>query len=108
MLGGRDTTVALVILDKTTCALCNEVLREDDDLVATQHFIRDQADPLWQYSDAAMHRRCFTKWQHREEFREKYNETMGATVWGNKTRHHMEPDGTIAGLPANAPDGNHD
>jgi len=86
---------ALVFLGKTPCSLCGAVLEPGEDVVATTHFIADEADPLWKYSDAGLHRRCFLNWPHRVAFVEKYNATVGLQVWGNGTRHRMELDGTI-------------
>ena len=42
-----------------------------------------------------MHRECFLSWEHRSEFVELYNSTVARDVWGNGTRHHMHPDGSI-------------
>ena len=68
---------------------------DDDDLVSFTHFIGDMSDPLWRFSDSAMHRQCFLTWSHRTDFIDKYNASVGQIVWGNNTRHRMEPDGTI-------------
>jgi hypothetical protein len=84
--------MALVLIGKTKCSICEETLMEGDDLVATTHFIADRADPLWRFSDSAMHRKCFATWNHRAEFIAKYNATVGKIVWGNNTRHRMESD----------------
>jgi hypothetical protein len=73
-----------------------------DDVVGTPHFIGDSADPLWRYSDSAMHRSCFVGWEHRDAFRAKYNATMGRRVWGNGTRHYFAADGSILSVPADA------
>jgi hypothetical protein len=75
--------------------LCHEVLAKDDDIVATSHFIADRNDPLWQFSDAGFHRRCFIHWEHRGEFVRRYNEVMAVHVWGNGKRHQMNSDGSI-------------
>ncbi|HEV8585879.1 MAG TPA: hypothetical protein VGT02_12995 [Methylomirabilota bacterium] len=91
--------MALTIWGKSPCALCGVVLEAGDDLVGTPHFIADQADPWWEYSDASMHRRCFLVWEHRQAFVAKYNATIGQRVWGNGTRHRMELDGTIVVEP---------
>src|SRR4051812_9551804 len=58
--------MALIIRGKTECPLCREVIAADDDIVATSHFIADPRDSLWQYSDAAFHRRCFASWERRD------------------------------------------
>jgi hypothetical protein len=47
---------------------------------ATTHFIADQHDPLYRYSDAAFHRSCFLSWEHRDEFSAKYEKVMGRKV----------------------------
>ncbi len=87
--------MALIIYGRTKCPLCAVVLREGDDIVATAHFIGDPSDPLWPFSDAAMHRACFLQWQLREAFVARYNATVGAITWGNGTYQDMQPDGTI-------------
>ncbi len=75
--------------------LCHEVLAKDDDIVATSHFIADRDDPLWRYSDAGFHRRCFIRWEHRDEFVRRYNEAMAVHVFGNGKRRQMSSDGSI-------------
>jgi hypothetical protein len=87
--------MALVIHGVTTCPLCGSALNTGDDLFGTTHFIGDEADPLWKYSDAAMHQRCFLAWEHRPAFVAKYNATVGQEVWGNGTRQRMQLDGSI-------------
>jgi hypothetical protein len=72
----------------------------DGPLVATSHFIGEPTDPLWRFSDAAMHYECFQEWEYRQEFVDKYNATIGKIVWGNGTRHHMKADGLIESIPA--------
>ena len=89
-----------LIYDGMTCAICEQPLDIDGPLVATTHFIGEPSDPLWRFSDAAMHYECFQKWEHRQEFIDKYNATMGKIIWGNGTRHHMKVDGSIESVPA--------
>ena len=84
-----------IIYKGMKCALCEGDLGDASDLVATTHFIADQDHHLWRFSDAAMHRDCFVSWEHRAEFVDLYNRTIGTQVWGNGTRHHMHPDGSI-------------
>lgn len=94
--------MTLIFLGKTECSICGVVLEEGDDLVATTHFIADQADPLWRFSDSAMHRSCFLEWEQRQNFVQKYNDTVGTITWGNGTYHHMEDDGQISELRRDA------
>ena len=87
--------MAIVILGTTKCAICERVIADTSCIVATQHFIADQRNPLWRYSDAAMHSGCFKEWPHRAEFVSLYNATVGQVVRGNGTRHFMREDGVI-------------
>ena len=94
--------MALILLGKTECSICGVVLYEGDALVATTHFIADHNDPLWRFSDSAMHKSCFLEWEHRRSFVKKYNDTVGTITWGNGTYHHMEDDGHISVLKKGA------
>ena len=44
--------MALFIIGKTECSLCDELILVGDDIVGTTHFIVDVTDPLWRYSDS--------------------------------------------------------
>jgi hypothetical protein len=85
--------MALILRGKSKCALCDLVISENDQIVATSHFIADAADPLWRFSDSAMHERCFLGWDQRELFIEKFNQIVSETR--GDTYHHMNDDGTI-------------
>lgn len=87
--------MALILLGKTECAICGEVLKDGDLLVATSAFLVDQDDPLWRFSDAAMHQICFLEWDQRRGFVEKYNQIVGPLTFGNGTYLYMEADGSI-------------
>lgn len=93
-----EVVVALILLGKTECSLCGKVIMAGDDIVATSHFIADRNDPLWRFSDSAMHRSCFLTWDQREAFVVKFNQLVGVVTFGNGTYHRMESDGTIAVL----------
>ena len=90
--------MALILLGKTQCSLCGNVIMTADEIVATSHFIADQDDPLWRFSDSALHRSCFLTWDQRVAFVAKFNEVVGEITFGNGTYHLMESDGTIAVL----------
>jgi hypothetical protein len=87
--------MALIFCGKTKCPLCQEIITADDEVVATSAFIADRNDPLWQYSDAAFHRRCFASWEKREEFVRRFNETMKQFVFGNGKCQQMQDNGSI-------------
>ena len=64
--------MAIIITGKSACALCGQTLLAEQEIVGTPHFIADRKDPLWRFSDAAMHRTCLDAWEHRAEFVAKY------------------------------------
>lgn len=82
--------MAIIIRGVTACPLCGEVLRDGDDIVATPHFLH--SGPLSRYSDAAMHRECFTAWPKADAFRSAFND-FGRSWPGGP--HQMLTDGTI-------------
>jgi hypothetical protein len=92
--------MALIFRGKSRCALCGQAIAVDDVIVATTHFIANQNDSLWRYSDAPFHTRCFLAWERRREFIDRYNATMGKIVWGNGTKHYMDEEGFIHSIPA--------
>jgi hypothetical protein len=84
--------MALILLGKTTCAICGAILKEGDDIFATSAGPIEPNDPLWQYQDAGMHRDCFRKWPLRDSFRQKFNEYFERQVRG---MCFMREDGTV-------------
>jgi len=91
--------MALIFFETSECPLCEAILSEGDDLVATSHFIGDQSDSLWPFSDAAMHRACFLRWPLRQVFVARDNGSLGAITWCDGTYHDMQPDGTVIRKP---------
>jgi hypothetical protein len=92
---GKIKAMALIFRGKTECVLCNEVMKENDEIIATSHFIADTQDALWRFSDAAMHKNCFLEWDQRQTFVDRYNDAIGINTWGNGRYHHMNDDGEI-------------
>jgi hypothetical protein len=90
--------MAIILQGKSECSLCGNVIMAGDKIVGTSHFIADRNDPLWRFSDSAMHRSCFLTWDQREAFVAKFNQLVGGVTFGNGTYHQMESDGTIAAL----------
>ena len=90
--------VPIVLRGKTECSVCGNVVIESDEIVATSHFIADEDDPLWRFSDSAMHRPCFLGWDQRAEFVAKFNGIVGGMTFRNGSYHQMESDGAIAVL----------
>jgi hypothetical protein len=90
--------MALFAVGLTRCALCGQVLDEGDSYVATTHFIADSGHPLYQYSDAIMHRACFLRWERRPAFVEAYNAWTGTKPWGGgRPPPRMRANGSFVG-----------
>jgi hypothetical protein len=92
--------MAIFIIGKSKCSICDQVLAPDQKRIATTHFIESPSHPLWRYSDSNMHYDCFQDWAMREEFVSLYNSTIGRIRWGNGTRHEMASDGVVRSVPA--------
>ena len=89
--------MALTLPGMTACSLCGATLQKDEPLVAFPAFIADREDPLWRYSDSAMHECCFEAWEQRDAMIDKYNracsDLFGAPEQTKKTQV------AILGLP---------
>ncbi|HTQ49960.1 MAG TPA: hypothetical protein VMJ12_04555 [Candidatus Acidoferrales bacterium] len=92
--------MALIFRGKSKCKICGEVIDQNDDIVATSHFIADRKDSLWPYSDAPFHKRCFLTWDRREEFVARFNEIATPRVFGSGNYHQMQNDGSIIQVKA--------
>jgi hypothetical protein len=77
------SVMAILILGGSCCSICHDVLHVDEAIVATTHFIKDETDPLWRFSDTGMHRHCYESWEHREEFTKRYRELLGGMYPGS-------------------------
>ena len=68
--------MALVFPGWSECPICGKVIAEGEEYVATFAFLDDPDDPLWDYSDAGMHRPCFVGWEKKPEFVRRFNHAM--------------------------------
>jgi hypothetical protein len=68
--------MALIILGKTPCPLCEQPIKETDELVSFPAFISNQLDPLFPFSDAAFHAACFHQHPLSAEAEVCYAETV--------------------------------
>lgn len=85
--------MAIVIGGSSTCALCDEVLEDEHELVMTSPFIEDTSSDLWRYSDAAFHKNCFMAWESRKRFIDSFNEYYEKHYRGMRV---MDDEGTIS------------
>lgn len=77
------------------CALCGEAIRPDDDAFVTPDFIADEADPLWRFADAAVHRPCFLVWDRRRTFIARYNRIARRLVGSDGSYLHLTAEGEL-------------
>lgn len=77
------------------CALCREVIRPAEDALVTPDFLADEADPLWRFSDAPMHRACFLVWDRRKAFVACYNRLSRRWVAPDGSRPIMTSEGDV-------------
>jgi hypothetical protein len=73
---GYDGAMALIFRGKSACSICGRILMDGDEIRGFPAFIADRSDPLWKYSDSAVHASCYEKWEHRTEFELKYTEAV--------------------------------
>jgi hypothetical protein len=74
--------VALLAWGVSRCSICRELLIQGQAIVATTHFIADESDPLYRFSDTGMHAECFAGWEHRAEFAARYEARLGLKLAG--------------------------
>jgi hypothetical protein len=84
------------------CSICgheiNQHLLDEEEFVATTHFVDDEKNPLWTFSDSVMHRECFLAWPLRLQFIEAYNEAMRDLIDRHGTHTHMQENGDVVQL----------
>jgi hypothetical protein len=89
------------------CALCGDAIRPDDDALVTPDFLANDADPLWRFADAAMHRACFLVWDRRKAFIARYNRLAARWVVADGSHPHMTSEGDVVrrlgGRPSGGP-----
>ena len=90
--------MALVDLGFTRCPLCDQTIEAGDDTVASDSCSAFGKVDLHRYYDAALHRHCFLRWEHREEYVRQFNQSNRDLVFDQK-RCHMDATGTIHLVP---------
>jgi hypothetical protein len=66
--------MAIVIRGKSTCVICGKILQEGQELVCFSPFVWNELDPLWKFSDAAVHETCFREDALAEKAQKRYDE----------------------------------
>lgn len=76
--------MALVFKGQSECLICGKVIEPSDDMAAFPAFL-GKTHPLHQYSDAAMHQRCFDSSPDKEEVERLYSKFR--TIWASRPKH---------------------
>jgi hypothetical protein len=80
------------------CALCGDTIDPREGALVTPDFLADDGDPLWRFSDAAMHRPCFLVWERRKQFVDRYNRLAARWVAPDGTRPWMTAEGEVVSI----------
>lgn len=64
--------MALLMLGHSTCAICDKVLVEEDDIFGTSGVFLPASDRLHEMCDACMHWECYAGWKYRRRFARAY------------------------------------
>jgi hypothetical protein len=84
-----------IMAGRAHCALCGETIRPDEDALVTPDFIADEADPLWRFADAAIHRACFLVWDRRKVFIAQYNRLARGLLAPDGSHPWMTSEGEV-------------
>ena len=107
--------MALVVLGKSTCALCEGVLEDGQDITAFPAFLPAK-HRLWRYSDAAFHAQCFAAWSERPAFDALYQRAQALSntrprdvttaaemdAWGREASARWEQEAMLEDAAARA------
>lgn len=74
----------MVFPGKSECPLCGKVIEKNDPIIGFTAFLRPE-HPLWKYSDAAFHERCFNQCPDREAVERVYKKFRD--IWATRPRH---------------------
>lgn len=76
--------MALIFPGKTTCSLCGEIVRNEDDVIGFPAFI-PKTHRLHQFSEGVFHKTCFQSWEDKEEFESLYNRHQA--IWESRPKN---------------------
>lgn len=76
--------MAVIILGKSKCPLCCKLMREGQNLISFPHFVANELDPAWVFSDRAFHVECFQSHPLAEKAQTRYEEIMARSGPGNR------------------------
>lgn len=68
--------MAVIIEGKTVCPLCGKTINEGQEVVAFSHFVPNELDPIWMFSDGAFHATCFYEHPLAEKAQARWREII--------------------------------
>ena len=90
--------MALVVRGRSKCRLCEEVLHDNDEIVAFSAFMVNELDPIHGFSDSAVHKQCFEEDPRRDRVSQCWADWLESVSPGNRIcsicteRVTVEPD----------------
>jgi hypothetical protein len=81
---GLNEFMALMIMGKTECLICRQVIEKSEEHVAFPAFLK-AGHRLQRYSDGVFHRRCFDASPDSEEVRRLYSRFR--QIWAERPRN---------------------
>jgi len=88
--------MAIVLLGKSICPICKNILNEGEDVTGFPHFIANTKDPLYIFTDSGVHTNCFLQQPHAlraMKYADRQHEVFmqkKCTVTGEQITHHRE------------------
>jgi hypothetical protein len=76
--------MAVFIVGRTCCPLCERVIKEGEDIISFSPFVANQLDPLWIFSDGVFHADCFHREPLSHKALERYQEIRRRLGPGNR------------------------
>lgn len=76
--------MAVFIVGKTSCPLCERIIEEGEAVVSFSPFVANELDPLWIFSDGVFHAACFYREPLAQKAQLRYQELQRRTGPGNR------------------------
>jgi len=78
--------MALIFFGQTNCAICGNILTENDEFVGLPAFA-DSDSSLYPFSDAAFHKSCYDNWGKRQEVESVIEERRKELLQSDQYKH---------------------
>jgi hypothetical protein len=65
--------VAIIIRGSSRCAVCDQVIQKSDQVIGLPHFVADESNPHWRYTDSGFHPSCWADLPERKTIEGRIN-----------------------------------